>query len=99
MSISMQEFPALSNFLGAYFHQDWAVEHGSPEAVVAYFLDHESDAEIAKVRGELERLAAQSLPEADLAQRLRVLGSEYDPTRDGGSYRAWLQSLVSRLQH
>lgn len=99
MSIPMQEFPALENFLSAYFHQDWATEHGSPEAVVAYFLDHEGGAEIAKVRGELERLAAQSLPEAELAQHFRALGSEYDPTRDGSSYRDWLHALLSRFQH
>lgn len=97
MSASMQEFPALENFLSAYFHQDWAAEHSSPDAVVSYFLDHESDAEIARVRDDLARLAAQNLPELALAERFRALGSEYDPARDGGSHGDWLATLLARF--
>ena len=38
----MADFPALRNFLSAYFHQDWAVEHDTPGAVVDYFVEGES---------------------------------------------------------
>lgn len=93
----MSEYPALENFLSAYFHQDWAAEHGSPEAVVSHFLDHESDAEIANVRGDLARLAAFDLDESALAARFRKLGCEYDPARNGGSYRDWLAILATRF--
>lgn len=98
MSVAMQEYPALENFLSAYFHQDWAAEHGSPDAVVSYFLDHESDAEIANVRTDLARLAALDLDESVLAARFRALGSEYDPRRNGGSYRNWLAVLITRFE-
>lgn len=98
MTASMQDFPALENFFSAYFHQDWAVEHGSADAVLSYFLDQEDDAEIANVRDDLARLAALDLDDATLAARFRALGSEYDPTRDGVSPRAWLQAVVSRFQ-
>lgn len=94
MSASLQEYPALENFLSAYFHQDWAAEHGSPDAVVSYFLDHESDAEIANVRRDLARLASQALPETELAHRFRALGCEYEP----GSYGEWLASLSRRFE-
>lgn len=97
MSAAMQEYPALENFLSAYFHQDWAAEHGSPDAVVSYFLDHESDAEIANVRREIKHLAALDLDESALATRFRALGSEYDPVRNGGSYRDWLAALATRF--
>lgn len=97
MSVAMQEYPALENFLSACFHQDWAAEHGSPDTAGSHFLDHESDAEIAGVRNDLVRLAAQDLPELALAERFRALGSEYDPARDGGSHGEWLAELLARF--
>jgi hypothetical protein len=93
----MSDFPALENFLSAYFHQDWRVEHDTPDAVVAYFIDGEDDEQIAEVRADLARLASLQLDEAALADRLRALGSEYDPTRDGASWRDWLATLRARF--
>lgn len=93
----MNDYPALENFLAAYFHQDWQVEHDDAGAVVAYYLASEDDAAIADVRGELARLSAQGLDEAALGERLTALGSEYDPTRDGGTWQGWLRTLVARF--
>jgi len=93
----MSDFPALENFLSAYFHQDWHVEHDAPDAVVSAFLDGEDADQVAAVRDELARLSAQDLDEAALGNRLRVLGSEYDPTLDGGSWRDWLATLRERF--
>jgi hypothetical protein len=93
----MSDFPALENFLSAYFHQDWRVEHDAPDAVVSYFLDSEADEEIAAVRDDLARLSAQDLDEDALGNRLRTLGCEYDPTREGSSWRDWLASLRERF--
>ncbi|WP_242110025.1 contact-dependent growth inhibition system immunity protein [Luteimonas aquatica] len=91
----MSDYPALENFLAAYFHQDWRMEHDTPGAVVAYYLDSEDAEQVAEVRADLARLAARELDEAALAQQLRELGSEYDPTLDGGTWRGWLQALRS----
>ena len=93
----MSDFPALENFLSAYFHQDWRVEHDAPDAVVSAFLDGEDAEQVAAVRGELARLSAQELDEEALGNRLRALGSEYDPTLDGGSWRDWLARLRGRF--
>ena len=93
----MSDFPALENFLSAYFHQDWRVEHDAPDAVVSYFLDSEADEEIAAVRDDLARLSAQDLDEDALGNRLRTLGCEYYPTREGSSWRDWLASLRERF--
>jgi len=93
----MSDFPALENFLSAYFHQDWRSEHDTADAVVAYFVDSEDDEQLAEVRADLARLFAQDLDEIALANRLRALGSEYDPTLDGSSWRDWLASLRERF--
>ncbi len=89
----MSDYPALENFLSAYFHQDWRVEHDTADAVVLYFLDSEADAEIADVRADLAQLEARELDETALGEQLRKLGCEYDPTLDGSSWRDWLKGL------
>jgi hypothetical protein len=93
----MSDFPALENFLSAYFHQDWRVEHDAPDAVVSYFLDSEADEDIAAVRGDIARLSAQALDEDALGGRMRALGCEYDPTLEGSSWHGWLASLRERF--
>jgi hypothetical protein len=89
----MSATPALQNFLSAYFHQDWAMEHDSAAAVVAYYLGSEADAEIVAVRDDLAAVAAEGLEEDALAARFERLGCEYDPTRDGSTWRGWLATL------
>lgn len=92
------QFPALENFLSAYFHQDWAAEHGTPGAVADYFLSHESEGQVAQLRDELARLSAMALDETQLADLFRTLGSEYDPGVDGGTHAAWLAALKGRFE-
>src|SRR3546814_7531669 len=88
----MSDFPALENFLSAYFHQDWRVEHDAPDAVVSSFLDGEDAEQVAAVRAELARLSAQDLGEEALGNRMRVLGCEYDPRSE--EHTSELQSLM-----
>lgn len=93
----MSGFPALQNFLSAYFHQDWAVEHDTAQAVVDYYTEGESPQQVAQLRAELERLLEEDLDEDDLAQQVQALGSEYDPSADGGNYRDWLRGIAEQL--
>ncbi|MEN1941586.1 contact-dependent growth inhibition system immunity protein [Luteimonas sp. MJ246] len=89
----MSDTPALENFLSAYFHQDWAMEHDTASGVVDAYLGSEADAEIVAVRDDLASLADENLDEPALGARMQSLGCEYDPSREGGSWRAWLASL------
>lgn len=93
----MSEFPTLDNFLAAYFHQDWVLDHDTPAAVVDDYRSGESDATVERLRGELDALLARDPDEAELAALLRASGCEYDPARDGVGYRDWLQSVRTRL--
>ena len=94
---TMNDSPALQNFLAAYFHQDWALEQPTPEAVVDYFRDSEAPEQVAATRDDLARLLAGDLDDEALGDTARRLGSEYDPTRDGGTWRGWLQDVQARL--
>lgn len=89
----MSDTPALENFLSGYFHQDWTMEHDTADGVVAAYLGGEADEQIVAVRDDLARIASEGLDEAALGARLRSLGSEYDPTVDGGSWQDWLAAL------
>lgn len=93
----MRDFPTLENFFSAWFHQDWAVEHDDPGAVVAAYREAEDDERIARARDELQRLLARDLDEDALGAAVRGLGGEYDPTRDGQPWRDWLASVLERL--
>ena len=93
----MSDYPALENFLAAYFHQDGALEQPTPEAVVDYYRDSESPEQVAATRDDLARLLARDLDDDALGALTRRLGSEYDPTRDGGTWRGWLQDVQARL--
>lgn len=93
----MSDYPALENFLAAYFHQDWAMEHDTPEAVVAHYRDAEPAAQVDATRAELAQLLGEDLDEAQLAARARALGCEFDPGRDGRTWRAWLGAVQAGL--
>jgi len=93
----MSDYPALENFLAAYFHQDWALEQPTPEAVVDHFRDSESPEQVAATRDDLARLLARDLDDEALGAAARRLGSEYDPTRDGGTWRGWLEAMRMQL--
>ncbi|NZA25846.1 hypothetical protein H0E84_05575 [Luteimonas sp. SJ-92] len=93
----MNDLPALENFFAAYFHQDWAQEHATPEAVVDTYRASESDETVARTRDELDRLLARDLDGPALAAQLRALGCEFDPTREGGEWYDWLVKVRQRL--
>ncbi|MEF3082299.1 contact-dependent growth inhibition system immunity protein [Luteimonas sp. SMYT11W] len=93
----MSAYPTLENFFAAYFHQDWAMEHDTPEAVIAYYRGSEAPEQVSRARAEAEALLGEGLDEDALGQRIAALGSEYDPTRDGATWRGWLQRLAQDL--
>lgn len=94
----MSEYPGLQNFLSAYFHQDWGMEHDTPGAVTEYYRDGEKPELVASTRKELELLLAAGHDEDALGARVRALGAEYDPTADGGTWRGWLEGMAAVLQ-
>ena len=93
----MSAYPTLENFFAAYFHQDWAMEHDTADEVIVHYRQSESPEQVSRARGEAEALLGEGLDEATLGQRISALGSEYDPTREGATWRGWLQRVAGAL--
>ena len=93
----MPELDALKYLLSAYFHQDWHSEHATAGEVVDAFARSEGEDQCARVRIDITALQAEGMDDVELGQRLRKLGSAYDPTRDGVSWHDWLQDITRRL--
>ena len=77
-----RRFPALTEFLRGYLHEDFAAEHGTAAAAAAVFCRDASPAERALLAGEIATLVAiaAALP----VRRLRRfvtgdLGSAWEP--------------------
>lgn len=93
----MSDNAELENFFGAYFHQDWMMEHDTSDDVVAYYMQSEADA-VPAVLQQLDRLLTSTDDEVELTKRVQALGCEYDPRGDGASYRQWLESVRHQLR-
>lgn len=94
----MSDFPNLQNFFSAWFHQDWSMEHGTPDAVVDDYRDGEDAGIVASTRKELAQLRERGYDEPALGSVVRGLGCEYDPTRDNGTWGGWLDAVAARLE-
>jgi hypothetical protein len=78
-AFSAEEFPALQDFLGAYFHEDFVDEYGSAEAATRQFCEDATPEEVAQTRTEWHRLLSQlkGQPLAEWQSALRKLGAAW----------------------
>ena len=76
---SAEDFPALQDFLGAYFHEDFMDEYGSPEAATKQFCEDAAPEEIKQTLQEWRALYAllKGRPLAELQSALRKLGGAW----------------------
>lgn len=88
----------LSNFFGAYFHQDWVDDAASPEDVVAEYMRTTIPSELHELNAAILELSRKFDSDAELEEYLdSTLGSYYLPSLDGISAKAWLESIASQL--
>jgi hypothetical protein len=92
-----ERYPALWQFFGCYFHQDWVIEAADDSGLVQLFLDSEPGDEADRVRAELDLLLAGPRTEAETGEILRHLGCDYDPAQTGLSDSDWLQRVRTLL--
>lgn len=88
---------ALRQLFGSYFHEDWAVEFESADVALAAFLKGASATTQARAKKDLAKLLASELDEAELKQRLEKFGCAFDPKRQYGTARKWLERVAQRL--
>jgi hypothetical protein len=76
-----RDFPALREFFGGYLHEDFAAEHGTPEAAWRAFEADARGAERRRVQADAKRLLAIAESEDldDLRARLAMLGAKWAP--------------------
>ncbi|MDR6927986.1 MULTISPECIES: contact-dependent growth inhibition system immunity protein [Pseudomonas] len=93
-----REFPELHDFFGAYFHQDWLVEHDTAEQVLDSFLTESHIDDLMVVRKELNALLDQEKDELVLREYLlKELSCYYCYWKEWESGQAWLRHIASRL--
>ncbi|WP_107771067.1 contact-dependent growth inhibition system immunity protein [Nocardioides sediminis] len=92
------DYPALSQLLGAYFHQDWHDEYGgSWEAAVDDFARREPS-RVRGVTAEIATLMRTTHSAAELKKALDGLGNFYWAGDDSESYSEWLRNIKARLE-
>ena len=77
-----EDFPALQDFLGAYFHEDFMDEYGSPEAATKQFCEDAAPEEVKQTLQEWRALYAtlKGQPIAEWQAALRKLGGAWQVT-------------------
>jgi hypothetical protein len=91
---------ALKNFMGGYFHQDWADDGASPQDIVqSYFQAQDSTEELSSVLRALRELIDGDDFPGELSDRLcDEFGCYYYPPGVGLSTRDWLQSVADDFE-
>lgn len=98
--MNARELPLLTQFLGGWFHQDWADEgHATPADVVRAYAKDETPKAVSGTILEIDKLLSLRLPPTQMRRLLGdELGCAYDPTLDGKTFRAWLRDVHGILK-
>ncbi len=93
-----KDLPNLSQFLGAYFNQDYDICF-SPALgkVVDIFIGHAKSSELRDTLAELDKLLSMGLSEQELDEACHVLGCDIRPVREGLTYYQWLGGVRTQL--
>jgi CdiI immunity protein len=94
----MQKPEALDHLMGAYFHQDWVLDHPDEWAVLAEF-ERDEPTLAAELPAEIDRVLQHFDSEAELEHYIvRVLGGDFNAAYKGGTYRTWLQQIADHVR-
>lgn len=91
-------FPQLSQFLAAYFHQDWAVARVGWIPVVDEFITESPHSVVVATADELRDLLAAQLTDGELGEVLSELGASVRPAGLDLTPAAWLEAVLERLR-
>ena len=91
------QFPALEQFLGGYFHQDFRLDHGSPDGAIEAFVSDATQEQIQAASAELEQALSVIEQMDDPQKLLRALGCDYLPSAHGLTVANWLSHVHKKL--
>ncbi len=89
--------PQLHQFLGGYFHQDWALDRDRWEPVVDEFISESPHSVVVETADELRGMLAATLTDSELTAVLDRLGASVSPAGSGLTPSAWLEAVLQRL--
>ncbi|ROP64951.1 contact-dependent growth inhibition system immunity protein [Curtobacterium sp. ZW137] len=97
-SITATNFDAFDDFVGAYFHQDWAdAPYGAADAL-EHYLAISSDDDQRALLGDVRDLDEVLPDAAALGGRLVELDCNYVPAEEGLDDREWLRQVAQRVE-
>ena len=92
------EFPALFQFFGGWFNQDWDLDAADDNGVIRRFVEEEAPEQVAAVRQQLNRFLDLHLDESATEEALaRDFGCDYNSAPNGLSVTEWLHKVAVRL--
>jgi hypothetical protein len=90
-------YPQLHQFLGGYFHQDWAEDGDAWQPVVDDFSAESPGSVVVDTAAELRALLGAGFADIDLAVMLERLGGSVVPSAFGMTATSWLGAVLQRL--
>jgi hypothetical protein len=97
-SITARNFRGFDDFVGTYFHQDWADEPYSADQALDDYLAHTSRDACLALLADIRDLDEILPDEAALGGRLIELDCNYLPADDDLDDRQWLRHVAARVQ-
>jgi len=92
------QFPALFQLFGGYFHQDWREEYTSADDALAAFKNEAPIGALHDALVEIDEVMSLQLDDPDLGRLLTDgLASNYMPHTDGLSNTQWFVHLRNVL--
>jgi hypothetical protein len=77
------EFPALFQFFGGYFNQDWRTEYETPAGAIKAYVAEAPPEAVSEAATEIDRVLSLELGEVALARLLREgFDCNYVPERE-----------------
>jgi CdiI immunity protein len=93
------DYPALTQLLAGYYHQDWREDHASSDAALQAFVREASAETVAAAASEIDRLLSAGYDDAALTQVLvDGFDSNYVAETDGLTSAAWLTQVRDSLR-
>jgi hypothetical protein len=98
MNIDIKNFPELTYLFDGFFHQDWQSDHGTADAVLAFYKENSSEEEHLQLEKELSMLLSnKDLTEQDYQSFLKQCHCEYLCLNEWPSSRDWMIHIKEQI--
>lgn len=94
---SSERFPQTAVLFGAYFHQDFDFEYGSPSGTIAAFLEDAGPEDAKSTLAEIVRMLGE-LNDHELSCTLVKFGNAFAYETLGLDARQWLQRVAEQIE-